>query len=511
MKDRVNIDVRKWLVFCAVWVYSLTMQQNALSFYDAFKARDRRFDGLFYVGVTTTGIYCRPICLAKTPQLQNCRFFDNRETAEKDGFRPCLRCRPELAPGHAPVDDAQRIAQAVAQRLEEGVIAGDAGIETIAAQFELSSRQIRRILHKELGVSPIQLMQTRRLLLAKQLLTETALPVTEIAFASGFSSVRRFNDAFQAGYRMPPSRLRRDAKGVRSLATHDTTTIRLYYRPPYDWDGMLQFLDDHRIKGVERIANNTYYRTVAIGSYTGWIAVRHDAATQALQVEFTRSLIAVLPVLLNRVRILFDLDARPDIINAHLATDPVLHDDIQACPGLRVPGCFDRFELAVRAIMGQQITVKAATTLSGRFAQAFGRNIKTPFPDLDRLTPTSARIAKSSVDAIASLGIISNRTKSIIALAKAFQSGAVALDSGLHPNIIVLQLTALPGIGPWTADYIAMRALNWPDVFLKDDIAVRKNLGGISPRAAEALSHVWSPWRSYAVMHIWRKSNGIKA
>ena len=474
------------------------------SLYSALLARDARFDGIFYVGVTSTGIYCRPVCPVKPPQKKNCRFFDSRELAEDAGFRPCLRCRPEISPGYAPMDDAKRIAQLIAQRLEEGMIEGDSSIEDIAAQFDLSSRQIRRIVHKELGVSPIALLQTRRLLLAKQLLSETQLPVTDIAFASGFSSLRRFNDAFLKRYGMPPSRLRKQADATMPAGTDQTSRILLGYRPPYDWDGMLAFLQGRMLKGVEWVSDDTYWRTVSIDKYQGWIAVRHAPAKNALSVEFSHGLTPVLPVLLNRLRDMLDLGARPDLITAHLSKDKRLRPLIKRNPGLRVPGCFDSFELAVRAILGQQVTVKAATTLGCRFVTAFGTPIVTPIAELDRLTPTAASVADLSRDDIARLGIVGARAHCIIALAQAYSSGALRLTTDTRSDDAIAQLTALPGIGPWTAQYIAMRALRWPDAFPKEDIAARKNLGGLTAAQAEAISQPWRPWRSYALLHIWR-------
>ena len=278
------------------------MDQDHRRLYNALTARDSRFDGVFFVGVTSTGIYCRPICPAKTPKAANCRFFDTPQEAEQAGFRPCLRCRPELAPGNAPVDDAQRIAQLIVQRLEEGHLDEKAGLEAIADQFELSSRQIRRIVQKELGVPPIQLLLTRRLLLAKQLLTETTLPITEVAFASGFSSLRRFNDAFNRRYGMPPTRLRRKAtEDAGAIAESETSTLQLSYRPPYDWKGVLAFLAARALTGVEHVTDGSYARTVQLGKAKGWIRVTQSKKKHALMVEFTHSLTPVLPALLSRV------------------------------------------------------------------------------------------------------------------------------------------------------------------------------------------------------------------
>ena len=483
------------------------MDRDRRRLYNALASRDSRFDGLFFVAVTSTRIYCRPICPAKTPRPANCRFFDTPQQAEQAGFRPCLRCRPELAPGSAPVDDAQRIAQQIVQRLEDGELDERVGLEEIAAQFELSSRQIRRIVQKELGVPPIQLLLTRRLLLAKQLLTETRWPMTDIAFASGFASLRRFNDAFSRRYGMPPTRLRGKAgDSVEALGADGTSILQLSYRPPYDWEGVLAFLRGRALKGVEVVTGDSYARTVRIGTAVGWIRITQSSRKHALLVEFTHSLTPVLPSLLARVRALFDLDARPDVIARVLGRDARLSSAVKANPGLRLPGAFSGFEMGVRAILGQQVTVKAATTIAGRLMTTFGEPVVTPLPDLNRLTPEPSRLARASIDDIARLGVVAARARSIIALAAAHESGNLRLEAGTYPDPqeSIRRLGELPGIGPWTANYIAMRALRWPDAFPKEDIAVRKTLGGVSAKEAEALSQAWRPWRSYAVMHVWR-------
>jgi len=488
--------------------YIRFVKQENHSTYKALIARDPRFDGIFFVGVTSTGIYCRPICPAKTPKEANCRFFNSPQEAEQRGFRPCLRCRPELAPGSAPVDDSQRIAHLIVQRIEEGVMDDSDGLESIADQFELSSRQIRRIIQKELGVSPIQLILTRRLLLAKQLLTETRLTVTEIAFASGFSSLRRFNDAFNSRYRMPPSHLRKKAVGNVGVFTDtETSTLQLSYRLPYDWSGILAFLEARELKGVEFVTGDFYARTVHLGDRKGWIKVTQSTKKNALMVEFTHGLTPLLPALLTRVRDLFDLNARPDVINKQLRKDVILKPSVKANPGTRVPGAFNGFEMGLRAILGQQVTVKAATTIACRLVEAFCEPIVTPYPELKYLTPSPAKIAKASIDDLARHGIVRARCKSIIALAKAHISGELSLDSGVHhdPNATIERLAKLPGIGPWTAHYIAMRALRWPDAFPKEDVALLGDLGGITPKQAEEMSQAWRPWRSYAVLHLWRR------
>ncbi len=488
------------------------MTQDPAALYNAYASRDPRFDGVFYIGVTSTRIYCRPVCTAKTPKAANCRFFDSAAAAEKAKFRPCLRCRPELAPGNAPVDDARRIASLIAHRIDEGMLDDGAKLEEIAMRFGWSSRQIRRIVQKELGVSPIELVLTRRLLLAKQLLTETPLPITQVAYASGFSSVRRFNDAFNGRYGMPPTRFRKATDGATSTAgSAGAFTLQLTYRPPFDWPGILRFLGARAMKGVECVTDDAYVRTVQLGDHRGWIHVRHRAERRALLVELSHSLTPVLPALLGRLRHLFDLSARPDVIAAHLAQDPLLADAVVRNPGLRVPGAFDGFELVVRAILGQQITVKGATTLAGRFVDAFGEAIETPHAGLDRLCPSPQRIAEATVEELAALGIIRTRARSILAVAEEIASGRLKLEAGGDPDRTIEQLVALPGIGAWTAQYIAMRALGWPDSFPKEDAALRKNLGGVSPARAEELSQSWRPWRSYATLQLWQSERPTQA
>jgi AraC family transcriptional regulator, regulatory protein of adaptative response / DNA-3-methyladenine glycosylase II len=364
---------------------------------------------------------------------------------------------------------------------------------------------LRRIVQKGLGVSPIELMQTRRLLLAKQLLTETKLPVTEIAFASGFSSLRRFNDAFVTHYRMSPTHLRkRAAEHYEAVDVGGTSSLRLSYRPPYDWQEMLKFLGARMIRDVEFVTADSYARTVRLGKRTGWIKVTHAPEKRGLVVEFTHTLVPVLPALLGRLRNLFDLTARPDLITAHLMKDKLLKKSVKKNPGLRVPGAFDGFEMAIRAILGQQITVQAATTIAGRLAEGFGGKIRTPFPELTRLSPVAADIARASVDDIAKVGIVRTRAASTLALARALQGGSLNLNPGTNPEAGIAQLIALPGIGQWTAHYIAMRASRWPDAFPKEDIAVRNSLGRVSTKQAEDISQAWRPWRSYAVMHLWK-------
>ena len=483
------------------------MTEDHAALYSALRSRDPRFDGVFFVGVTSTGIYCRPVCTAKPVKAANCRFFSSAEAAEAENFRPCLLCRPELAPGNAPVDNARRIASLLVHRIDEGMLdhpTDSRWMERVAKQFGWSSRQIRRIVQRELGVSPMELLQTRRLLLAKQLLTETALPISQVAYASGYSSLRRFNDAFGSRYRMPPSRFRKTAVETR-LAAGETFSLQLTYRPPFDWTSLLDFLRGREIAGVEHVGESAYCRTVALGEQAGWIEVRNDSDRRSLVVTLPHALTPALPALLGRLRNLFDLAARPDVIAAALGDSPEMRASFSRFPGLRVPGAFDGFELAMRAILGQQISVKAATTLSGRIAEKFGTPVATPHAELRRLSPSAERIARLKEKDLSALGVLPARSRSIIELARAMSSG-LALEPGADAEATIERLVTLPGVGSWTASYIAMRALRWADAWPKEDIVLRKQLGGVTPAVAERLSEPWRPWRSYATMHLWRSA-----
>lgn len=469
--------------------------------YRALIARDTRFDGVFFVGVKTTGIYCRPVCTAKTPGRGSCRFFASAALAEQAGFRPCLRCRPELAPGCAPVDATRTIARAAAARIEAGALANGGSLDDLAASFGISARQLRRSVRKELGVAPVELAQTNRLLLAKRLIAETQLPMVEVAFAAGFESVRRFNALFRSHYRLTPSTLRRS----RSQAV-DGNRVRLMlaYRPPLDWKAMLLFLGARAIPGVECVTDATYHRTVVVGGQRGWLSVSAVPNRNLLAVEIATALAPALSPILVRLRNLFDLDARPDVIAAHLALDPLLAASVKGRPGLRVPGAFDSFELAMRAIVGQQISVRGASTLAGRLAEQFGERITTPLPCLNRIAPDAARLAAARTNTLAGLGLPRARAESVRNLARAVACGEIDLEPGIDATAVIAGLVKVPGIGPWTAEYIAMRALRWPDAFPASDLGLLKAAGLKSAKALAQLAERWRPWRAYAAMHLWK-------
>ncbi|HUQ67979.1 MAG TPA: AlkA N-terminal domain-containing protein [Planctomycetaceae bacterium] len=470
--------------------------------YRALAARDIRFDGLFFVGVKSTGIYCRPVCTAKTPGRVRCRFFTSAALAEQAGFRPCLRCRPELAPGQAPVDSVRTVAWAAAARIEAGALSDGGSLEDLAASLGLSSRQLRRSVRKELGVSPVELAQTNRLLLAKRLIAETQLPMVQVAFAAGFDSVRRFNALFQIHYRLTPSALRRSSSGT---AATESLRLTVAYRSPLDWEAMLRFLAARVIPGVECVMGTAYHRTVSIGEHRGWLSVSPVADRPLLAVDLATALAPALPSLLARLRSLFDLDARPDVIAGHLARDPLLTPSVHARPGLRVPGAFDAFEVGLRAILGQQVSVRGASTLAGRFAQRFGEPIETSVAGLNRLAPTADSLATADVATMAGLGLPKARAESVRSLARAVVGGAINLEPGVDPAATVVRLMELPGIGPWTAQYIALRVLRWPDAFPAGDMGLAKASGLKSAKALEQAAEGWRPWRAYAAMHLWER------
>jgi AraC family transcriptional regulator of adaptative response / DNA-3-methyladenine glycosylase II len=462
--------------------------------YRALRAHDTRFDGRFFVGVSTTRIYCRPVCTARAPLRAHCSFYPSAAAAEAGGFRPCLRCRPELAPGYASVDANRRLAQAAATLIEDGGLV-DARMPDLARGLDVTDRHLRRVFQEEFGVSPIEFAQTQRLLLAKRLLTDTQLPVLDVAMSSGFASLRRFNHLFRTRYRMTPAELRRKAP---TRGPSDRLDFDLGYRPPYDWDAMLAFLERRAIAGVEAVEGRAYLRTVRIGQACGWIRVAPSKRRSALRVTVSASLAGVVPAVLGRVKHLFDLACHPEEIAATLGELAAAH------PGLRLPGAMDGFEVAVRAILGQQVTVKAASTLAGRFAHAFGTPVETPHVKLIRLFPAPGTIASLDPARIAELGIIGARARALVALAQAIDTGGLRLHPNAPVDATIEALERIPGVGAWTAQYIAMRALAWPDAFPHPDVAVLKAMKAARGRAAVERAQAWRPWRAYAVLHLWK-------
>jgi len=467
--------------------------------YQAVTTRDARFDGRFFVAVKTTRIYCRPICRVKPPLQKNCCFFGHAAEAEVAGFRPCKRCRPELAPGASIMEVSSQLARATANFIHQDFLA-DHSLEELAGQLGVTDRQMRRVFQDEFGVSPVEYWQTQRLLLAKQLLTDTRLPVTSVAMASGFHSLRRFNVSLKERYRMTPTELRKK-KGGPAADNSSEFSFRLSYRPPFDWERLLGFLSRRAIPQVEVIQDGAYFRTVRIHrqqrDYSGFIEVRHEADGQMISVRLSDALIPVCAVILERVKRLFDLQADPAIIN--LALGPLALER----SGLRVPGSFDGFEMSVRAILGQQVSVAGASTLTGRLAARFGTPIVVHISSLGYLFPEASRIASATPRDIGQLGITGRRAETLIALATAIHKGDLRLEPGNRLEGTLRQLSQIPGVGEWTAQYIAMRALSWPDAFPHTDLGLRKALNESNPKKILEMTEKYRPWRAYAALHLW--------
>lgn len=474
------------------------MELDANACYRAARARDRRFDGHFYVAITSTRIYCRPICTARAANRKNMRFYSNAAAAEGAGFRPCLRCRPERAPGLAPVDAVSRLVGAAMAGIEEHALSS-ARVGDLASALGISDRHLRRITEAELGVSPIELAQTQRLLLAKRLLRETALDLTDIAFASGFGSVRRFNALFKSRYGLSPRAIR-----GKSIDT-DTLSVQLEFRPPLAWKSLLAYLRLRAIPGVETADESHYRRTVAIGAVKGWIAVSMHAGGSALNLELSPNLTPVIGAVIGRVKQLFDLGAAPDSVSTVLKQDAILAATVRRLPGLRVAGAFDGFELAVRTVLGQQVSVKGASTLAGRWAEAFGEPIATPYAELNRLSPTAERMAEVPAAQLAALGMVGARARCLIGLAAAVARREIVLSYAANVEDQIESLMRLPGIGHWTANYIAMRALHWPDAFPTGDLVLLRAANS-NQKQLQQRSEAWRPWRAYAAHYLWQSS-----
>lgn len=475
--------------------------------------RDARFDGLFFIAVTSTGIYCRPVCPAPSPKARNVRYYESAAAASAAGFRPCLRCRPEAAPG-SPLHRAKSELVAGALRLIEQGALDEGSLPELAARVGVGERHLRRVFADELGASPLDVAATRRLLFAKKLLGETALPMTTIAQASGYASLRRFNAAFVSAYGKPPRTLRRAPAARRRGGPVDPAAplaggieLRLPYRAPYDFAQLLEFYSRRTIPGVEVVDAAGYRRSFVVDGESGWFAVAPVRGESALALRVHHARSGVLGALVARVRRMFDVDADPRDLGEVFRRSELLGPLIRRWPGQRLPGAWDGFELAVRAVLGQQVSVAAARTLAARVATTYG----TPYAEgaeagLAALFPTPQALAEAPLER---QGIIRARAATIRGLAQAVVDGRIAFRAEQSLVEFERDLVALPGIGPWTAHYIAMRALAQPDAFPAADLILRRTAGqgrALSTRELEAASQAWRPWRAYAVMLLWRAS-----
>jgi AraC family transcriptional regulator of adaptative response / DNA-3-methyladenine glycosylase II len=476
------------------------MVLDADAAYLAVKARDARFDGRLFVGVTSTGVYCRPVCRVRTPRRENCRFFPTRALAEAATFRPCLKCRPEIAPGLSQMDSSRTLADTAAVLVEQSVHDGEAlSLPQLAARLGVSDRHLRRIFQATHGVAPLDYLTTQRLLLAKQLLTDTPLPVAQVALTSGFESLRRFNAAFAERYRFNPTQLRRAGGQAPQAAT-----LRLAYRPPLDLQALLAFFARRQLPGVEQVQGLELRRTVTWmyrgQRLPGWLNLAFVPERHEVRLTPSPSLSPVLGALLQAVRRMLDLDADPSLIDPVLATLP-----LAPRPGLRLPGTLDGFEAAVRVILGQQVTVRASCTLAQRLVARFGEPLATPYPALTHVFPSAAVLAEADPAAIGQLGIVRQRVAALQALARAVVAGRLVLDRSAPLQATLETLQALPGVGDWTAQVIAMRVLGWPDAWPASDIGLMHALGSRDPRQLSAQAEAWRPWRAYAVMRLWHQ------
>jgi AraC family transcriptional regulator of adaptative response / DNA-3-methyladenine glycosylase II len=462
----------------------------------ARRARDARFDGRFFIAVTTTRIYCRPICPARSPKDENVRYYPTAAAAEAAGFRPCLRCRPEASPGTPGWSGTSAIVSRALRLIGDGALDED-GCEALADRLGVTDRHLRRLFLEHLGATPLDVALTRRVHFAKKLLDETTLSIGDVAFAAGFGSVRRFNSQMRRTFTRTPTELRRLARR-REPDASESYWFRLAFRPPYDWDGVISFLRARATPGVEAVDDTGYRRTIALDGLHGVVTIGHDAgAALRLGVRFPdpRALLTIV----ERVRRMFDLGADPAVIAEQLKSDAMLRPLVTRTPGIRTPGAWDGFELAVRAILGQQVSVRAATTIAGRIAAMCGTAIAGG-EGLDRLFPTAAQLANADVEAA---GVMPARAETIRALARRVASGTIAIAGSPDTSSLIAALTALPGIGPWTAEYIAMRVLNEPDAMPTGDLVLRQKTGARTARELERRSDAWRPWRAYAVMLLW--------
>ena len=469
--------------------------------YRAVRSRDARFDGRFYTAVTTTGIYCRPICPAQTPLPNHVRFYACAAAAEAAGFRACRRCRPEASPGSADWNVRADLVARALRLIAEGAI--DAvGVEGVAQRLGVSARHLHRELVAEVGAGPLALARTRRAQTARLLADQTDLSMTEIAFSAGFASIRQFNETMRRAFGCAPSELRR---GVRPpLPSDGAITLRLSYRPPFDAEMLLNFLGQRAIPGVEELVDGRYRRTLLLGRARGSVELAATPGAPSLTLRLRLDDLRDVALVVQRCRGLFDLDADPAAIAAVLSIDPLLASLVARRPGLRIPGAIDGFELAVRAILGQQISVAGARTLAGRLARALGEPLAAPSGGLTHYFPTAAALAEANLDG---MGLTGARITALKALARAVEDGRLRLDRSADRAATREQLLALPGVGEWTASYIALRALGDPDALPSADLGLRRALermgvaGGA--RALDARAEAWRPWRGYAALHLW--------
>ena len=463
-------------------------------------SRDPRFDGKFFIGVIGSGVYCRSICPAPTAKEKNCRYFPTAAAAAEAGFRPCLRCRPESSPGTpAWQGTSTTVSRALRLIAESGL--EDGGVEGLAQRLGIGARHLRRLFLRHLGATPLAVAQTRRMHFAKKLIDETALPMNQIASAAGFGSVRRFNAGIRSFFHRAPTQMRRLAR-QKEIQPANHYVFRLNYRPPYHWQGMLDFLAVRCTPGVEVVELGRYRRTIRVDGKPGYLELAPDPERHVLVARIEFGDPRWLFTIVERIRTMFDLNADWISISATLRADPMLAEKMAVEPGLRVAGCWDAFELAIRAVLGQQISVKGATTLAARLVEKFGQ----PFGGaraLTRLFPEPAVLADAQ---LSSVGLTAARAQTIRSLARSVCDGTLSFNGVVDIDAFVERLCEIPGIGKWTAQYVLMRALGEPDAFPSTDLGLLRAMHSPRSEELELRSQAWRPWRAYAAMYLWRSA-----
>ncbi len=486
-----------WRMF-ELMINNLSLDARALD--RARISRDPRFDGKFFIGVKTTGIYCRPICPSRTSNSRNVCYYATAAAAAEAGFRPCLRCRPEAAPGTPAWQGTSAVVRRALRLIDEGFLDG-ASIDDLANKLGLGSRHLRRLFMQHVGASPISFAQTRRLQFAKRLLDETNLPVTEIALAAGFGSLRRFNTAFRQNYGRAPRELRKNLRAHTATDVEDEVILRIAFRPPYDWEQVRDFLAAHAIPGVERVDEHGYSRTLRGDVGPSIICVRPLNGEDALELRVQGAVPAALFQISLAARRVFDTSADPALTTFAFRSDALLGPLVARRPGLRIPGAWDPFECTVCAVLAQDVGIASGRTLAGRIVDRMGQRIKNPGAGLTSLFPTPTALANADLNG---LGLPKARVATLQELARSVIKGE--LDFGESTKCTVTALSKLPGIGPSTAEYVALRALGEPDAFPAHDSDLRQVVGIARPLSAlelEARAEAWRPWRSYAALHLW--------
>lgn len=484
-------------------------EHDVQTWFDAVRRRDGRYDGRFFVSAAGSTTYCRPVCTRRRPARRDCSFFRHAAAAENAGLHPCPDCRPELAPGdaHAQIDRGAQatLAHLALRRIEDGAL--DAlTLPALAKEFAVSGATLEDAVQQAFGLAPAELAHTQALLNVRQLLRDTTLSLGEIAAATGFATATSLSARFRSRYGIAPSHVRKLPGSRAPVSEPDVLSLRFDYRPPLNWATLLTFLGARAIPGVETVIDDAYLRTVKMGDHRGWVKVAPDPRADgaaALRATMSVSLAPVAIRVLSKMKTVFDTRASAADIDEHLARDPLLQTAITANPGMRLPGAYDGFELLLRAILGQQVSVKGATTLAGRMAAAFGEAIETPTPALRFITPEAGRIATASVDQIAKIGMPGKRAQTIRTVARAAADGELALAPGADPEVVRARLIEVPGIGEWTASYVAMRALAWPDALPLGDLGIKKALGMTRARDIVARTEGWRPWRAYGAIYCW--------